>query len=111
MQGDVTRTFGQSILDNRPRKAHPPVIVKDCSRRRHVGNAGIRCLAEADFLEDLKHRLINRSDRRRIERFEAATLKPRANRPQRLRQRCGSQAATCRTAATTPSTARYNHFS
>ena len=89
MQRDVARRLGQHVIDQRPRKAYPAIITSNGTSRRHVTNTGFRCLAEADFLQNLVDGRINGLDGCHIQRSVLATGKTGTYRPQFFSERGG----------------------
>ena len=96
---DVARRLFQRVLDKRPREPDPAIITGDGPHRGHIGNAGIRRLAEADFLQDLIDRLIDGLYRGVIKRTVLPAGKTGADRTQFLGQRGGADRS-ARSAAT-----------
>ena len=84
---DISRRLGQHVVDKRPREADTPVIAGDGTDGCHIGDARVGCLTQADFLENLVHRIVDRGHRRVIQRPVLTTGKAGADRTQLLRQR------------------------
>ena len=92
---DISRRLGQHVVDKRPREADTPVIARDGTDGRHIGDARVGRLAQADFLEDLMHRIVDRGHRRVIQRAVLAAGKAGTDRTQLLGQRCSPHGAPC----------------
>ena len=101
MKRDISCRIRQHVVDKRPRKAHAPVFASDGTNGRHIGDARFRRLAQADFLENLVNRIINRGHRRVIQRAVLATGKAGTDRTELLGQRSCPHRAPCGTATGT----------
>ena len=88
MKRDIARRLGQHVVDKRPREADTAVIARDGTDGRHIGDARVGRLAQADFLEDLVHRIVDCVHRRVIQRAVLAAGKAGTDRTQLLGQGC-----------------------